>query len=73
LKNIPLKPGMVFTVEPGLYFDENDKRLPTRYRGIGVRIEDDIVVTAQGAEVITSGVPKTIEAIEKLMAAIPVA
>lgn len=63
-----LSAGMVFTVEPGLYFDKNDKRVPKQYRGIGVRIEDDIVITKDGNEVLTAGVPKTIEDIESLMA-----
>jgi len=67
-KTIPLKPGMVFTVEPGLYFDPQDKRLPKKYRGIGVRIEDDIAITSAGHEVLTAGAPKTIDEIEKLMA-----
>jgi Xaa-Pro aminopeptidase len=62
-----LEPGMVFTVEPGLYIDKDDQRVAEKYRGIGVRIEDDIVITADGCEVITAGVPKTIESIEKLM------
>ena len=67
LKTRPLKPGMVFTVEPGLYFDPNDKRLPRRYRGIGVRIEDDVVITKTGCEVLSRAVPKTIKEIEQLM------
>lgn len=66
-KKIPLKPGMVFTVEPGLYFDAHDKRLPAKYRGMGVRIEDDVTVTKSGNEVLTAAVPKTIPEIEKLM------
>ncbi len=63
-----LEPGMVFTIEPGLYFDKDDKRVPAKYRGIGIRIEDDVVVTESGVEIITHGVPKTIEEIEALMA-----
>lgn len=67
LKTIPLKPGMIFTVEPALYFDPSDKRIPARYRGIGIRIEDDVAVTKTGCEVITDAVPKTIKDIEQLM------
>lgn len=67
-KDRKLEPGMVFTVEPGLYIDKNDKRVAAKYRGIGVRIEDDIVVTADGCEVLTAGVPKSIAEIETLMA-----
>jgi Xaa-Pro aminopeptidase len=68
-KAVAMIPGMAFTVEPGLYFDPEDKRLPKKYRGIGVRIEDDVVITTKGCEVLTSGVPKEAEEIEELMAA----
>ena len=44
-KEIPLKKGMVLTIEPGLYIDKNDKKVPKKYRGIGIRIEDNILVT----------------------------
>ncbi len=64
----PMEVGMVFTVEPGLYFDPEDKRLPKKYRGIGVRIEDDVVITRKGCEVLTADVPKEPEDIEELMA-----
>ncbi len=66
-KKIAMKPGMVFTVEPGLYFDPEDKRLPQKYRGIGVRIEDDVVITTNGCEVLTDAAPKAIKDIEALM------
>jgi Xaa-Pro aminopeptidase len=62
-----LKKGMVLTVEPGLYFDKDDTRVPEKYRGIGVRIEDDVIVTDDGCEVITASVPKSVADIEKLM------
>ncbi len=62
----PLVPGMVLTVEPGLYIpDEAD--IPREYRGIGIRIEDDVVVTGNGHEVLSHGVPKSVAAIEALM------
>ncbi|MCH8501903.1 MAG: Xaa-Pro aminopeptidase [Aliidiomarina sp.] len=64
----PLRAGMVFTVEPGLYFAPDDVQVPEAYRGIGVRIEDDILMTADGFENLTAAVPKQIEAIEALMA-----
>ena len=67
-RDLPLKPGMVFTVEPGLYFDFDDESVPEQYRGIGVRIEDDVVITDDGCEVLTSSVPKEADEIEKLMA-----
>src|SRR6185369_4262621 len=63
-----LEPGMVFTVEPGLYFASDDFRVPKEYRGIGIRIEDDLLITADGNEVLTAAVPKTVDEIERLMA-----
>jgi len=66
-KELPLAPGMVITVEPGLYLPKEDKLVPKRYRGIGIRIEDDVVITADGCEVITASVPKTVADIERLM------
>ena len=62
------QPGMVMTVEPGLYIDPDSENVPTEYLGIGVRIEDNILVTESGCEVLTAAVPKTIEDIENLMA-----
>lgn len=61
------EPGMVITIEPGLYVAEGTKKVPTDYLGIGVRIEDDILVTESGCEVLTDAVPKEIDAIEELM------
>lgn len=63
----PLQPGAVITVEPGIYI-ANDAEVPEQYRGIGVRIEDDILVTDDGSEVLSDGVPKTIDEIEALCA-----
>ena len=63
----PMPVGSVLTVEPGLYFTKRDKRVPTELRGIGIRIEDDVLVTKSGPEVLTAGVPKTIAEIESLM------
>ncbi len=62
-----LEPGMVMTVEPGLYVAPDNTNVSKKWRGIGIRIEDDVVVTKKGNEVLTSGVPKTVEQIEKLM------
>jgi Xaa-Pro aminopeptidase len=59
---------MVLTVEPGLYIAEDDDRAPAKYRGIGVRIEDDILVTASGNENLTASAPKTVADIEATMA-----
>ena len=63
----PFAPGMVLTVEPGLYIPPDDKSAPAKYRGIGVRIEDDVVVTEDGNRNLTASVPKEAEAIEELM------
>lgn len=62
-----LEPGMVFTVEPGLYFSPGTEGLLPEFANIGVRIEDDVVVTETGCEVLTSGVPKQVAEIEQLM------
>lgn len=64
-----LRPGMVLTVEPGLYIGQQCKQVPRKWRGIGVRIEDDVHVTENGCEVLTRAVPKTVEEIEALMEA----
>lgn len=63
-----LVPGMVLTVEPGLYVPPGMKKAPSKWRGMGVRIEDDVLITADGSEVLTSGAPKSIENIERVMA-----
>jgi len=67
-KSKPFAPGMVLTVEPGLYIPPNDKSAPAKYRGIGIRIEDDVLVTKDGNRNLTSKVPKDPEEIEGLMA-----
>lgn len=62
------QPGMVMTIEPGLYIDPDSENVPPEYLGIGVRIEDNILVTESGCEVLTAAVPKTIDEIERFMA-----
>ncbi|TFB54553.1 aminopeptidase P family protein [Cryobacterium sp. Sr3] len=65
-----IEPGMVFTIEPGLYFQPDDLTVPAEYRGIGVRIEDDILVTADGPENLSAGIPRTVEEVEAWIAAL---
>lgn len=64
----PLVPGMVITVEPGLYIPVDAQDVPAAYRGIGVRIEDDIVVVAGGHRNLTAGCPKEVDALEQICA-----
>ncbi|MDF1562673.1 MAG: aminopeptidase P N-terminal domain-containing protein [Deltaproteobacteria bacterium] len=63
-----LRAGMVMTIEPGLYVRADDEEAPERFRGIGIRIEDDVVITAGEPEILTADAPKEIAAIEALMA-----
>jgi Xaa-Pro aminopeptidase len=65
----PLAAGMVITVEPGIYVAENATAAPAAYRGIGVRIEDDVLVTPAGSEVLSRAVPKFVADIERACAA----
>ena len=62
----PLEPGMVLTIEPGLYVADFLEDVGAEWHGIGVRIEDDVLVTADGHEVLTAAVPKAIDEIESL-------
>jgi Xaa-Pro aminopeptidase len=63
----PFAPGMVLTVEPGLYIPPDDRSAPAKYRGIGVRIEDDVLVTDDGNRNLTAKVPKDPDEIEAIM------
>ena len=63
-----LEPGMILTVEPGLYFSPQLAEVPDQYRGIGIRIEDDVLVTPQGHEVLSAAVPKSVEDVLALRA-----
>ncbi|MGZ3723177.1 MAG: aminopeptidase P N-terminal domain-containing protein [Bdellovibrionales bacterium] len=65
----PLEAGWCLTIEPGLYFPANDTSIPEEFRGIGIRIEDDLLVTPDGCEVMTRGVPKEIDEMEALIGA----
>ena len=67
-KSRQLEPGMVFTVEPGLYIAPGTPGVPEKYQGIGIPIEDDILMTRKGPEYLSDGVPKTVAAIEALLA-----
>ena len=61
-----LEPGMILTAEPGIYIAPDDATVPEQFRGIGIRIEDDVLVTPDGHEVLTAAVPKSVDAIEAL-------
>ncbi|MFF8701702.1 aminopeptidase P family protein [Streptomyces albidoflavus] len=63
-----LEPGMCLTVEPGLYFQADDLTVPEEYRGIGVRIEDDILVTEDGNRNLSAALPRTSDEVERWMA-----
>ncbi len=62
-----LRPGVVFTIEPGVYIPENTEGIDRKYWNIGVRIDDDILVTETGYKLMSPGVPREINEIEKLM------
>jgi Xaa-Pro aminopeptidase len=62
-----LEPGVVMTVEPGIYISPDTRDIPTKYLGIGVRIEDDVLCTQNGPKVLTNKVPKRADEIEALM------
>lgn len=63
-----LRPGMILTVEPGLYFKADDLKAPQRFRGIGVRIEDDVLITADGCENLSADFPSTADDVEAWIA-----
>ena len=63
-----VEPGMVFTIEPGLYFQIDDLTVPEEYRGIGVRIEDDVLVTEDGVENLSAAIPRTADEVEAWVA-----
>src|SRR5690625_683202 len=65
-----LEPGMIFTIEPGLYFRAEDISVPEELRGIGVRIEDDVLVTESGYENLTAALPREPDAVEAWMASL---
>ena len=71
LEHRSLEPGMIVTVEPGLYFADDDETIPADYRGLGVRIEDDVLVTNRGNEVLTAACPKSIAELESLIGTAP--
>ncbi len=63
-----LEPGMAFTIEPGLYIPPGSKNVPVKYQGIGIRIEDDVLITKDGHRVLTDAVPREVDAVEALLA-----
>lgn len=69
----PLEPGMVLTIEPGIYIPDREEtaHLPARFRGMGIRVEDDVLISAQGPEVLSAEAPKELDEIEALMRTSP--
>jgi Xaa-Pro aminopeptidase len=65
-----LKPGMVFTIEPGLYFHQNDSLAPKEFRGIGVRIEDNVAINETGYDWLSESIPRTVSEVESWMESI---
>ncbi|XP_076118038.1 xaa-Pro aminopeptidase 3-like [Mytilus galloprovincialis] len=66
--NQQLQPGMVITIEPGIYLPEDSYNIPSEFRGMGIRIEDNVLITSSKPEVLSSGAPKEPEEIEMIMA-----
>jgi Xaa-Pro aminopeptidase len=65
---VPFRPGMYFSVEPGIYIPKDYDKVPPEYRGIGIRIEDDVLITETGYRILTEGIPKEVDEIEKILA-----
>ncbi len=65
LTEMKFRPGMVFTVEPGLYLGLNDPNIPSEFKGIGIRIEDDILITDNGNINLSREIPKEIKDVEE--------
>ena len=64
-----LEPHTVITIEPGIYVRADDENAPFRYRGIGIRIEDDVLITEQGCRVLSAKCPKELDDIEAILTA----
>ena len=64
---VRLRPGMVLTIEPGLYFGPQAKKTPDIYKGIGIRIEDDVLVTEDGCRVLSEAIPKDPDELEAIV------
>ena len=58
---------MILTIEPGIYIDAEDDSVPEKYRGIGIRMEDDILITENGYENLSKDIPKSVEDVERLV------
>ncbi|WP_457748387.1 aminopeptidase P N-terminal domain-containing protein [Sulfurimonas sp.] len=70
-KEIPLQAGMILTIEPGIYLDKEDENIPKKYRGLGIRIEDDILVTKEGCENLSCKIAKEINEITRKSSSSP--
>jgi Xaa-Pro aminopeptidase len=63
----PIREGQILTIEPGIYIPQSSKGVPEKYLGIGIRIEDDVLITKSGNNVLSKEIPKSIKMIEKIM------
>lgn len=66
-RNIQIQPGMILTIEPGIYVNAKNKLVPKEFQGIGVRIEDDVLITEQGPVVLSRNCPKRLGDIEEII------
>ena len=66
-KHIQVEENTVITIEPGIYIRSDDQSVPFKYRGIGIRIEDDVVITNDGHQVLSSKCPKEVDHIENIL------
>lgn len=65
-RNIPIQPGMIITIEPGIYVNDKNKHVPKEFHGIGIRIEDDVLITENGPIVLSRNCPKKLNDIEEI-------
>ncbi|MEE6521543.1 hypothetical protein FKM82_019796 [Ascaphus truei] len=65
-RSLPLQPGMVITIEPGIYIPEDDTAAPEKFRGLGIRVEDDVVITEESPIILSADCPKEIDELQQI-------